>query len=122
MTFFKCKKCGKIVGIVKNSACPTFCCGEPMEEMIPGSVDASAEKHIPQVKTFGTVVAVSVGAVPHPMDEDHFISWIAIQTAQGAQRKELKPGTAPKAAFALVDGDELVAVYAYCNLHGLWKA
>ena len=33
----------------------------------------------------------------------------------------LNAGEAPKAVFALAD-EKPEAVYAYCNLHGLWKA
>ena len=68
------------------------------------------------------VVHVTVGSVEHPMQDAHYIQWISVQTKQGSQIKHLHPGEAPKADFALTAGDEVVAVYAYCNLHGLWKA
>ena len=121
MKFVKCEGCGKIVGIVKDSKCPTKCCGEPMAELIPNSTEASAEKHIPAVAVEGNLVKVCVGEVTHPMLEEHFIEWIALETKEGAQRKTLAPGASPEITFALTDGDEAVAVYAYCNLHGLWK-
>ena len=121
MKFVKCEGCGKIVGIVKDSKCPTKCCGEPMAELIPNSTEASAEKHIPAVAVEENLVKVCVGEVTHPMLEEHFIEWIALETKEGAQRKTLAPGGAPEITFALTDGDEAVAVYAYCNLHGLWK-
>ena len=69
----------------------------------------------------GRDVTVTVGSVEHPMLEEHFIMWVALETKQGAQRKELKPGQAPVVKFALAEGDEVAAVYEYCNLHGLWK-
>ena len=122
MRFYKCEKCGKIIGVIKGSACPTMCCGEEMKEMIPGTTDAAVEKHVPVVSTDGNTVTVNVGEVDHPMIEAHYIEWIALESKQGMQRKELKPEEAPSVKFSLVDGDEVVAVYAYCNLHGLWKA
>ena len=67
-------------------------------------------------------MSVEVGSVTHPMQEEHYIEWISIHTKQGNQRKCLKPNDKPEAKFALSDGDEVLSVYAYCNLHGLWKA
>ena len=93
-----------------------------MEELIPGTTDAAVEKHVPAFTVNGNIVDVTVGSVEHPMLDAHYIEWIALETEQGAQRKALKPGDAPKANFALTEGDKVVAVYAYCNLHSLWKA
>ena len=95
------------------------CCGEPMVEMKPNTADAAAEKHLPEYEVVGDEVIVTVN---HVMDPDHYIEWIGLQTAQGNQRKALNPGDAPKAVFAITEGDTVEAVYAYCNLHGLWKA
>lgn len=123
MNFFKCEKCGKIVALVKSSACDAImCCGEPMKEIVANTVDAAKEKHVPVYKVEGNVVTVCVGDVAHPMTEEHLIEWVALETEQGNQRKLLKAGQEPKVTFALVDGDKVKSVYAYCNLHGLWKA
>ncbi len=122
MKFYICKGCGKIVAIVKDSACPTKCCGESMEEIIPGTTDAAVEKHVPVCERKDDKVYVTVGEVVHPMTEAHFIEWIAIETKNGNQRKTLTPADEPKAVFPLLEGDEVLAVYAYCNLHSLWKA
>lgn len=121
MRFFRCKHCGQIVAIVKKTGAKLVCCGEEMEEIIPGSVDASLEKHVPVVEVKGNLVEVTVGSTLHPMIPEHFIEWIAIQTKFGNQRKKLNPNDEPKAVFAIVDGDEVEACYAYCNLHGLWR-
>ena len=121
MKFYICKGCGKIIGMIRQSKCPTKCCGEAMEEMIPNTTDGALEKHVPVVDVNGRDVTVTVGSAEHPMLEEHFIMWVALETKQGAQRKELKPGQAPRVSFALAEGDEVVAVYEYCNLHGLWK-
>lgn len=122
MKFYRCQYCGQIVTIVNDTGMPIICCGEVMEGMVPGTTDASLEKHVPVYEVKDNKVNVTVGSVEHPMTEDHYIEWIAIQTREGNQRKLLKPGDKPKAEFALVDGDEVLAVYAYCNLHSLWKA
>ena len=120
--FYKCKHCGQIVAIVKKTGAPLVCCGEKMEELIPGTVEASLEKHIPVYTVDNNVVTVVVGSIEHPMISEHFIEWISIQTKYGNQRRVLTPGSEPKVTFALLEGDEVEAVYAYCNLHGLWKA
>ena len=122
MRFYKCAKCGQMVAVVKKTGCPVVCCGEPMEELIPGTTDAAAEKHVPVFEVKGDVVEVTVGSVEHPMIPEHYIAWIALKTKQRNQRKALKPGEAPKACFRMCEGDEVEAVYAYCNLHSLWKA
>ncbi len=119
--FLKCKHCGNIVAVVKESGVPVVCCGEPMEEIIPGTVEAAKEKHIPVYSVEGNKVMVKVGEVEHPMQEEHYIEWISIQTKMGNQRKVLKPGEKIEVCFCICDGDEIEAVYAYCNLHGLWK-
>lgn len=98
-----------------------MCCGQKMTELVPGTSDGAADKHVPVFEVNGNIVTVTVGEVEHPMVDVHYIEWISIQTKQGSQRKVLKPGDAPKACFALCEGDEVEAVYAYCNLHGLWK-
>jgi len=120
--FYKCEHCGNIIAMVKNTGVPVVCCGEKMKEIVPGTVDASLEKHVPVFEIKDNVVFVTVGAALHPMEEKHFIEWISLQTSAGNQRKVLKPGAEPKAQFALCEGETVEAVYAYCNLHGLWKA
>ena len=119
--FYRCDKCGNIIAVVKASGVPVMCCGQKMTEIVPGTTDAAVEKHVPVFEVKDNVVTVTVGSVEHPMLPEHFIEWISIQTKQGNQRKALKPGEAPVACFALCPGDEVEAVYAYCNLHSLWK-
>ena len=121
MKFYRCAHCGKMIAVVKETGVPVYCCGEPMQEVVPNTVDAATEKHVPVYEVSGNTVHVKVGSVAHPMLPEHYIEWIALQTKQGNQRKQLKPGDAPEACFAICDGDEVEAVYEYCNLHGLWK-
>lgn len=120
--FFKCDHCGNIYAVVKDSGVPVMCCGQKMAEIIPASVDASVEKHTPVFKIDGNKVSVIVGSVEHPMEDKHYIEWISLQTKSGNQRKCLLPGEKPEACFLICERDEIEAVYAYCNLHGLWIA
>lgn len=122
--YFICEHCGNIVEMVKDQGVPIICCGQKMTELVPGSSDAATEKHVPviEVDNSQNTVTVTVGEVEHPMLEAHFIEWISLQTKAGSQKKYLNPGQAPKAVFTFCEGDEVEAAYAYCNLHGLWKA
>jgi len=119
--FFICKHCGNIVEMVHESGVPIICCGDEMNEIVANTVDASKEKHVPVVAVEGNKVTVKIGAVAHPMEPEHHIAWVYLQTAKGAQKKVLKIGDAPESHFLLED-DKAVAAYAYCNLHGLWKS
>ena len=119
--FYICEHCGNLVGLIHNAGVPLMCCGQKMTPLEPGTVEASTEKHIPVVTVEGHTVEVEVGSVPHPMTEEHGIQWVYLQTDKGGQRKCLEAGTAPVVTFALAD-EKPVAAYAYCNLHGLWKA
>ena len=121
MKFYRCSHCGKIIAVVKETGVPVMCCGQKMEEIIPGTTDAAAEKHVPVYEVKDNVVTVCVGSVAHPMTEEHYIEWVSLQTSSGNQRKALKPGAEPKVCFAICQGDKVEAVYAYCNLHSLWK-
>ena len=122
MKFYRCEHCGNIITFVHSAGVPVMCCGQKMTELVPGTTDGAAEKHVPVVEAQGNTVQVKVGSVEHPMLPEHFIQFIAIETKQGSQVKYLQPGEKPQASFVLADGDQLVAAYEYCNLHGLWKA
>lgn len=120
--YYICEKCGNLVEVVNASGVPMVCCGQKMTYLEPGTVEASREKHIPVVNVNDRVVRVDVGSVEHPMTEAHSILWITLETDRGNYRKNLNPTDAPVAEFLLADGETPVAVFAYCNLHGLWKA
>ena len=114
MKVYQCEKCKKTM-ITKDEVKL-----EGWVELIPCSTDAAQEKHVPVVTKKCKQVKVDVGSVVHPMSEEHFIEWVAIETAQGYQVKYLKAGDLPVCSFSLADGDTFVKAYAYCNLHGLW--
>ena len=122
MKFYVCNHCGNIVQYVKNKGVPVVCCGEKMSELIPGTSDGAAEKHVPAVKVEGSKVTVTVGSVEHPMQDVHYIEWVILETEKGYQKVDLKPDQPPVAEFIVPEGDKPVAAYEYCNLHGLWKA
>lgn len=119
--FYICEHCGNIVDVIHDAGVPMMCCGQKMTRIEAGTVEASREKHIPVVTVDGNMVKVEVGAVIHPMVPEHSILWIYLQTDQGGHLKYLEVGKDPVASFALAD-EKPVAAYAYCNLHGLWKA
>ena len=116
---YRCPSCGKMVISLKDFECPTICCGQPMQLLTANTTDGAREKHVPVVTREGNTVSVNVGSVDHPMIPEHYIEWIALQTEKGFRIVYLEPGQAPKADF-LAD-EQVKAVYAYCNLHGLWK-
>lgn len=118
--FYICRTCGNLVGMINSSGVPMICCGKPMEALVPNTVEASGEKHIPAVTVEDGVVNVQIGSVEHPMEDVHYIEWVYLQTENGGQRISLAPGQAPQVKF-LLGAEKPVAVYAYCNIHGLWK-
>lgn len=118
--FYVCEHCGNIVGMVHDAGVPMMCCGQKMKALEAGVTEASHEKHIPVAERNGDFIKVTVGSVAHPMTEEHHIEWVYLQTCRGGQRKCLKPDSDPVVTFALCE-ETPIAVYAYCNLHGLWK-
>ena len=118
--FYICPHCGNIAQMIHDAGVSLVCCGRKMEEMIPNSVEASGEKHMPVVSREGDKLIVNVGSVSHPMEEKHSIEWVHVETENGSHIRRLQPGSEPTVEFSL-NGEKPVAVYAYCNLHGLWK-
>jgi superoxide reductase len=118
MVFYRCELCGNIVAVVKNGGGKLVCCGQPMTKLDPNTTDAAQEKHVPVVVQEAGKIKVSVGSVAHPMVAEHFIEWIAVVAEEKVELIYLKPGMEPKAEFL---GSKKAAIYAYCNLHGLWK-
>ena len=120
LKFYLCETCKNVITKVYDSKVPVVCCGKPMKELVPGAVDGALEKHVPAVTVDGKKIKVQIGEVIHPMVAEHYIQFVALETKNGFQIKQLKVGDEPKAEFVLADGDEAVAMYEYCNLHGLW--
>ncbi|MCH5290991.1 MAG: desulfoferrodoxin [Treponema sp.] len=119
--FFKCSRCGQFLTVLDPKCPGVSCCGEPATELKANTSDGAAEKHVPAVTVDGNRVSVNVGSVDHPMADDHYIQWVYVHTENGGQQKNLVPGQKPHADFVLAD-DKAVAVYGYCNKHGLWVA
>ena len=117
--FYRCRHCGNVIIKLVDSKVPVVCCGEQMQELIPNTVDASNEKHVPVVTRLDSCkIKIEVGSVPHPMTQEHHICFIYLETARGGIRVDL---TDKPEAIIGACGEEPVAVYEYCNLHGLWK-
>lgn len=121
-TFYICRHCGNIIAMIRDMGVPVFCCGEKMHGITPGTTEASGEKHIPVYSVEGGVVHVTVGSVEHPMTAEHYIEWICMESEHGIQYVHLNPDDEPRAKFALCEGDTVRSVYAFCNLHDLWKS
>ena len=121
MKFYICEHCGNIITKLSSTGVPIQCCGQNMVELEAGVKEASLEKHVPVVTVEGNLVKVSVGSVAHPMTEEHYIPWVALETERSASIHWLNPSDAPEVVFALAEGQTAKAVYAWCNLHGLWK-
>ena len=118
--FYICPRCGNVLEVVHSGGVAPNCCGSEMLELKANSADASGEKHTPAVQIHGSIVEVNVGSIDHPMEEVHWIEWVQLNTDKGTYRRRLNPGQAPRAIFQL-NNEQPLAVYAYCNLHGLWK-
>lgn len=118
--FYRCKHCGNLVGSIQNSGALMACCDEPMEVLCPNTVEAATEKHLPEVSVNGRLVYAKVGSTPHPMTEEHHIDFIYLRTENGGQMKRLKVEWEAQAMFVVLE-DTPLDMFAYCNLHGLWK-
>ena len=117
--FYICRHCGNLVELIEDRGVPLNCCGTSMELLKPNSTDASKEKNIPVVHCLNGMMTVCVGEQRHPMEPEHYIQWIYVQTENGGMRHDLKPGDDPKTSFCLCN-DPVIAIYEYCNIHGLW--
>ncbi len=120
--FYKCEHCGNIAVKVVDSGVSLVCCGEDMVELVAGSQDAALEKHVPEVTVEGSRIHVNIGSVDHPMLEDHYIQLICLLKDTGYEIHPLSWDNSPSTDFVLGEGEKAIAVYEYCNLHGLWKA
>jgi superoxide reductase len=117
---YVCQQCGHVAEILRTGSGTMVCCDRPMRISEENTADASKEKHTPAVARAGGEVTVTVGSVPHPMAEDHYIEWIELVQGESTTRRFLKPGSVPQATFDVAQGP--VTTRAYCNLHGIWKA
>ncbi len=119
--FYKCVHCGNIAIKVVDSGVPLVCCGEPMVELVPDTTDAALEKHVPALTREGNKIHVNIGSVDHPMTPEHYIQFICLVKDEGYDIHPLSDSDAPATDFFIGEGERPIAVYEYCNLHGLWK-
>ena len=118
MKFYKCRKCGNVVYSINEKSEEMTCCGESMILLKVGETDGALEKHVPTYKINDAVIEATIGEVIHPMEEDHYIEFIAYVAGPEVAIRLLKPGDEPKASFAFLGKG---VIYEYCNKHGLWK-
>ena len=119
MKFYRCKKCNNLIIKLNEGPCTPAGCGETMDLLEPCSTDASVEKHVPVLAEKDGWYMVYVGTAAHPMTEEHYIEWVLAEYENRFEVLRLKPGEEPK--VMLSSEEKPVAVYAYCNLHGLWR-
>lgn len=117
---YKCIVCGNIVTVLHPGTGALVCCGKPMVLQGENTEDASQEKHVPVVAKVDGGFKVTVGSIPHPMEEKHYIEWIELQAGGQVLRQHLEPGDAPEAIFCTTAG--YATARAYCNLHGNWQS
>lgn len=119
LKIFKCLHCGNIIIKLIDNNVDVYCCNEKMKVLIPGEIDASVEKHIPKITINNNTITVNIGEIKHPMEDKHYIQFILIETNSGFQIKYLNPQDEPICTF--ITDENVIAVYGYCNIHGLWK-
>ena len=116
---YKCESCGNLIGVMHGAGGDLVCCGQNMVLLKANSTDASAEKHVPVITQNGKNVKVTVGTVPHPMEEKHYIEVIGVLSEDKFYRAYLKPGGKPEATFEIAEKVQCTRIY--CNIHGMWK-
>ena len=116
--FYKCPICGNVIGLIDGNIENMRCCGAELELLVANTVDASVEKHVPVYEKVEDEIVVKVGSVDHPMEKAHYIMWIAQVTDNRTTRVKLYPEQGTETRFPYIKGS---TIYAYCNLHGLWK-
>lgn len=119
--YFKCEICGNIIQEVCDSGRTVSCCGREMRQLYPNITDGDKEKHVPFLSLHGDLVRIQIGKLAHPMEKEHYIQWIDLVTNLGIHRRVLSPESLPLAEFVLTDNEKIESIYAYCNIHGLWK-
>ena len=121
VAFYRCRHCGNVARKDYDKGPKLVCCGEEMVLMKANTQDEAQEKHVPVVKFDGNRLTVNVGSVDHPMVAEHHIAFIYVETKNGGLRVDLPVNAKPHATFTIDANDKAIAVYEYCNLHGLWK-
>ena len=119
LEIYKCELCGNIVEMMHGGKGKLVCCGQPMKLFVENTTDASQEKHVPVLEKIEGGFKITIGSIPHPMEEEHYIEWIELIAGGNAYRHFLKPGDPPEAVFK-IDAQNVTA-REYCNLHGLWN-
>ena len=120
LQIFKCELCGNIIEVLTGGDGELVCCGEPMILLEANTADTTTEKHVPVIETVDGGIKVTVGSVPHPMEQKHYIEWIEVIADGQAYRQFLNPGDAPEAVFNIAGAT--VTAREHCTIHGLWTS
>ncbi len=122
LVFYKCSVCGNVAIKLVDSTIPMVCCGQMMQVLNANTTDAAQEKHLPVVEKTKNLVNVKIGSIPHPMTEEHYIQFVVLKSDKNVYVHEFNPNDAPETNFTIAPSEKVEEVYAYCNLHSLWKA
>ena len=121
MKFYECKTCGNIMILLEDSGVIPVCCGSTMSELIPQAKDGNYEAHVPVIDIGeDNVATIRVGSRNHPMDKDHYIKWIILETNMGKYMRYLSPGNEPMTKIKLNRNEKVCRIYEFCNIHSLW--
>lgn len=118
LKLYKCMKCNNLIQQIDGSNTNIECCNTKMTKIEANTFEASTEKHIPVYELSNSEIIVTIGEIEHPMEEDHYIMWVMLESNNEVTKINLKPGDLPKVRFKYISNSTL---YAYCNKHGLWK-
>lgn len=122
MKIFKCNVCGNIVELVHEGGGELVCCGKPMEEKLSKTTEEGNEKHLPVTEIYENEIKIKVGSIEHPMTEAHYIEWIMIKYNNRKEVIKLSPNEKPFVTFKMEEDFNILEIYEYCNVHGLWKS
>ena len=119
--FYFCDSCGNLLFAAIASGVIPYCCGGEMTLLEPNVSDGNSDKHLPVVSFISShSMMVRVGSDLHPMTADHNIRFVCLVTNVEAIVRYLNVDDPPEVCLHY-DGDP-VAIYAYCNVHGLWRS
>ncbi len=120
LKFFKCEICGNVTTNLEVGGGPLSCCAKPMAPLVANTKEASLEKHLPVYTIEDDILKAEVGSAIHPMSEEHYISFILVEFSDGSFAVHKLLVVNEPVAYFPIKGKDPVAVYEYCNLHGLW--
>ncbi len=126
LQIYKCNICGNIIEVINPGEGELVCCSVPMELLEEQTNDENNvhEKHVPIVTVEGENKTIRVGAITHPMEENHYIVFIEAISPDKKylKRKFLHPKEEPEMKLRNNCNYDSFTARELCNIHGLWKS